>query len=68
MGLALDLEAAHGVDGLRGQAEVAHDRDLGVEDGLDHREALAATLELDRTGAGPDELRGVRTVSSMETW
>jgi len=57
--LGLDLEAAHGLDGLGGQAEVAHDRDLGVEDGLDHGQALATALELDRAGAGPDQLGGV---------
>ena len=56
---ALDLEPAHGVHGLRGQADVAHDRDLGVEDGLDHGQALAAPFELDRLGAGPDQAGGV---------
>ena len=44
--LALHLEAAHGVHRLRGQADVAHHRDLGVDDGLDHRHPLAAALEL----------------------
>ena len=56
---ALHLEAAHGVDGLRGEAEVAHHRDLGVDERLDHRQPLAAALELHGLGAGPDELGGV---------
>ena len=56
---ALDLEPAHGVHRLRRQAEVAHHRDLGVDDGLDHRQPLAAALQLHRLGAGPDEGGGV---------
>ena len=56
---ALHLEAAHGVHRLRGEAEVAHHRDLGVDDRLDHREPLAAALELHGLGAGPDQLGGV---------
>ena len=54
--LALHLEAADGVDGLGREAEVAHHRDLGVEDRLDGAEALAAALELHRRRAGADEL------------
>jgi hypothetical protein len=38
---------------------VAHHRDLGVEDRLDHRQPLAAALELHGLGAGPDEPRRV---------
>ena len=56
---ALHLEAAHGVHRLRREAEVAHHRDLGVDDGLDHRQALAPALELHGLGAGPDERGGV---------
>ena len=56
---ALDLEAAHGVHRLRGEAEVAHHGDLGVDEGLDHRQALAPALELHGLGAGPDELGAV---------
>ena len=41
---ALHLEAAHGVDGLRGEAEVVHDGDLGVE----HAEDLARLVADDR--------------------
>ena len=37
------------------EAEVAHHRDLGVEDGVDRVEALAAALELHRGGAGAHE-------------
>ena len=57
--LALHLEAAHGVDRLRREAEVSHHRDLGVDDRLDHREPLAPALELHRLRAGADERRGV---------
>ena len=55
----LDPETAHGVDRLRGQTDMAHDRDLGVDEGLDHRDALTTALELDALGTGPDECRGV---------
>ena len=51
----LDLEAAEGVHRLRRQAEVPHDRDLGREDRLDHREALDAALELHRPAAPLDD-------------
>ena len=57
--LALHPEAAHGVHRLRGEAEVAHHGDLGVDDGLDDRHPLGAALELHRLGAGPDEGGGV---------
>ena len=53
--LALHPEAAHGQHRLRGEAEMAHDRDLGPDDRLDHRQAGPAALELDRVGAGPDQ-------------
>ena len=58
--LALHPEPAERVDRLRGEAEVAHHRDLGVEDRLHRVEALAAALELHRAGAGADE-RGPRS-------
>lgn len=45
--LALDLEAAEGVDGLRRQADVAHDGDAGLHHGLDLGADLDAALELD---------------------
>ena len=51
--------AAHGVHGLRGKAQVAHDRYLGVEDGMDDVEPFHPALELDGAGAGPDEAGGV---------
>ena len=57
--LALHLEATHGVEGLGRQAEMTHDRDLGVADGLHHRHPLAAALELDRLGPGSDQSGGV---------
>ena len=56
---ALHLEATHGVDGLRGEPEVSHHGDLGVDDRLDHRQPLAAALELHALRPGPDELGGV---------
>jgi hypothetical protein len=56
---ALDLEPAHGVERLRRQAEVAHHRDLGVDQGLDDRQALAAAFQLHGLGTGPDERRRV---------
>ena len=46
--LALHLEAAERVDRLRGEADVAHHRDLGVEDRLHRVEALVAAFELHR--------------------
>ena len=57
--LALHLEPAQGVDGLRGETDVAHDGHLGVDDGLDHVDALAATLELHGLGTSADQHRGV---------
>ena len=62
--LALHLEAAHGVHRLRGEAEVAHHRDLGVDDGLDHRHALAAALELHAWAPARISVAALRTVSS----
>ncbi len=55
----LDLEAAHGQDRLRGEAEMAHDGDLGPDDGLDDRQPGPPTLELHRLGAGPDQFRRI---------
>ena len=49
---ALHLEAAHRVHRLRGEPDVTHHRDLGVHDRLDHRQPLAATLELHGLRAG----------------
>ena len=57
--LALHLEAAERVDRLRRQPDVAHDGDLGVEDGRDRVEPLAPAFELHRAGAGADERGGV---------
>ena len=57
--LALHPEAAERVDRLRREAEVAHHRDLGVEDRAHRVEPLAATLELHRAGAGADQPRRV---------
>ena len=53
--LALHLEAAERVDGLRREADVAHHRDLGVEDRPDRFDAFAPAFELHRAGAGPDQ-------------
>ena len=57
--LALHLEATDGVDGLRRQAEMAHHRDLGVEDGRDRVETLPSTFEFDRTRPRANQLGGV---------
>ena len=67
--LALHLEAAHGVHRLRGEAEVAHHRDLGVDERLDHRQPLAAAFEL-HAPAAPARISvaALRTVSSVDTW
>ncbi len=54
--LALHLEPTHGMDRLRRQADVAHHRNLRVDDLLDHRQSLATALELHRMGAGPHQL------------
>ena len=67
-GLALHPEPAEGVDRLRREADVAHHRDLGVEDGVDGVEPLATALELHRAGTRAHERGGVATVSSRETW
>ena len=53
--LALHPEPAQRVERLRGEPEVAHHRDLGVEDRLHGVEALAAAFELHRAGTGADE-------------
>ena len=52
---ALHPETPHGVHRLRGQPDVAHDRDLGVEQRLDHGQTLTASFELDALGAGANE-------------
>jgi hypothetical protein len=46
-GLALDAVAAEGRGGLRGQADVAHHVDPGVNHRLDLRDDAAPALELD---------------------
>ena len=51
----LDLEAADGVHRLGCEPQVPHDRDLGIDDRLDHRQSLAAALQLDGLSAGPDQ-------------
>ena len=56
---ALHLEATHHVHRLRREADVAHHRDLGVDDRLDHRHPLAAAFELHGLRAGSDERRRV---------
>ena len=46
--------------GLWGESQMAHDRDLGIEDGLDHWNPLLPTLELYGFGATlPDQSPGV---------
>ena len=57
--LALHPEAAHGQHRLGGQPEMAHDRDLRLDDGLDDRQPGPSALELHRLGAGPDQRRRV---------
>ena len=41
------------------EAEMSHDLNFGVDDGLHDRQAFAAALQLDRLGPGPDESCGV---------
>ena len=66
--LALHAEAAERVDRLRREAEVAHHRDLGVEDRPHVVETLAPALELHRAGAGPDQAGRVGDVSCVDRW
>ena len=56
---ALHLVSTHGVHRLGRQAYVAHHRDLGSHQRLDHRNATTAALQLDGLCAGPDQHRGV---------
>ena len=58
-GLALDLVAAHAVDGLGGQPEVAHDRDLRVHQGADHGDPLGPALQLHPLGPSAHEVAGI---------
>ena len=48
----LDDHAAERVDRLGSEADVAHDRDAGVDDGADGVSAFYAALKLDRGDAG----------------
>ena len=58
---ALHAVAAEGVLALRGEAEVRHHRDAGVDDGPDAVGVVRAALELDRVGAAAlHELDGGR--------
>ena len=57
--LSLHLETTHCVDGLRSEANVSHDRDLGVDDLLDHRKPFTAALKLHRVRASPHQLSGI---------
>ena len=52
---SLDAIAAHGVDRLRREPQVPHHRDLGGDEGLDHRDPDGPPLELHGVGAGPDQ-------------
>lgn len=38
---------------------MTHDGNLSIDDGIDHRHPLGATLQLDRLGTGTDQRRGV---------
>ena len=51
--LALDADLADRVDRLRGQPDVAHDRDPGPDERLDDPRGAHAALDLDRLGARP---------------
>ena len=51
-GAPLDLVAAHGVHGLRGEADVAHHRDAGVDEALDDLRRALSALQLDGAAAG----------------
>ena len=66
--LALHLEAAHGVHRLRREADVAHHRDLGVDDGLDHRHPLAPPSSFTAPAPARTSAAALRTVSSTDTW
>ena len=58
--LALHFVSAHGADGLRGEPEMAHDRDLGIEDLLDRLESFPSALEFHGSGfALANEAAGV---------
>ena len=48
----LHLESSKGVDRLGGQADVCHNRNLGIQDGFDHRNPFLAAFQLDRLGPG----------------
>ena len=56
---ALHLETTHRVDRLGSETDMAHHRDLGVDDLLDHRESLASALELHRVRTGPHQPSGI---------
>jgi hypothetical protein len=57
--LALHPVAAHGVERLRGQPEVAHHRDLGVDDAADRLRPLAPPSSLTASAPFPHEPTGV---------
>ena len=64
-GAGLDAVAAHAVEALRGEAEMADDGNLGVGEGADEFDARA--FDLDGFGAGFfDEANGVGEPSAME--
>ena len=60
--LGLHLEPAHGVDRLGREPEVAHHRDLGVDQGPDHRDPLAS-----RPRASPPGPRRGSSVAALRT-
>ena len=68
-GAALDAVAAHAVQRLRGEADVADDRDLGGGEGADVGGLGGAAFELDGLGTGfLTKRRPLRRVSSRERW
>ena len=58
-GAPLNPEPAQGVNRLGGQADVAHDRNLGRNQGFDHQDSPGAPLQFHGLRAGADEPGGI---------
>ena len=55
----LNFESTHGIHRLRGESNVTHHRNLGINDGFDHLRAFTSSLELHRTCSGADQHGGI---------